>query len=180
LTKQECVDGDPCDDDGVADGQCTFLLSACVNVPDPRLTNRQGNPLCPTSNVAFVDVKGLPNELTAAFVALGGHTGGQCANQGDKKGQVCQQDSDCDTAGGSGDGNCRGQFVVFTEPLTEHDCTDPPTPVEVQLKTTPTGQPGKTLVFLKAAASSAPNAQGKSAKDKDRLQLFCLPASASE
>ncbi|MFN8545953.1 MAG: hypothetical protein U0807_17355 [Candidatus Binatia bacterium] len=49
---QTCVDGDPlCDADGVNDGVCTFHLTSCLHVTDPRL------PDCRILSVTSVDLK---------------------------------------------------------------------------------------------------------------------------
>jgi hypothetical protein len=53
--KRTCLDGDPlCDADGQANGECTLLLRACVNVEDPRLRQNGGSPLCVPSEIEAV------------------------------------------------------------------------------------------------------------------------------
>jgi hypothetical protein len=43
-----CVDGAPCDADGVVDGGCTYPLGLCLNVPDP------AQPSCTPTGIASV------------------------------------------------------------------------------------------------------------------------------
>ena len=57
---QTCIDGDPaCDQDGVTDGVCTFHVSACLNVTDPRL------PKCVAESIDFAKVR-RPSPLRPA------------------------------------------------------------------------------------------------------------------
>jgi hypothetical protein len=176
LPKQSCMDGASCDGDGLENGSCTFHVSACLNVPDSRLQDRQGNLLCTMSDVAFIASKNLPDDLQTRLASLGGQVGGRCTNRGDKKGNFCQQNSDCDTTVGSGDGKCKGEFVVFTNPLTAQACTATAAPVVVPLKVTRTGQLKKASESVSATAFSAPQgAREQREKDADSLQMICLP-----
>lgn len=51
-TTQSCVDGDPrCDGDGANDGVCSFQVSACVHIADPRL------PDCRVLAISSVDLR---------------------------------------------------------------------------------------------------------------------------
>ena len=73
-----CTDGDPtCDADGTVDGICTFTVSACVNVTDPRLQDKSGNVVCTATDVATVTLKSpKPDnshpDKAAAAIALRG------------------------------------------------------------------------------------------------------------
>jgi photosystem II stability/assembly factor-like uncharacterized protein len=68
-----CTDGDPvCDLDGAVNGSCTFAVSACVNVTDPRLINRTGAVACTASDVASVSVNNpKPDNADLAKAAAG-------------------------------------------------------------------------------------------------------------
>ena len=64
---EACVDGAPCDGDGVADGGCSFALGLCWNVSDPRL------PDCTPGSVASLELlsaKPESAELTALVAAM--------------------------------------------------------------------------------------------------------------
>ena len=77
--------------------------------------------------------------LENALTALGGTVDGLCTNRGPHKGQLCTANSNCDSTTGSGDGVCKGRFVVFAPPLnTDNSCTAF-APIQVPLKQTTTG-----------------------------------------
>jgi cysteine-rich repeat protein len=68
-----CTDGDPaCDLDGAVNGSCTFAVSACVNVTDPRLIDKTGTVMCAASDVASVSVNNpKPDNADAVKAAAG-------------------------------------------------------------------------------------------------------------
>lgn len=176
LNKQSCSDGAACDADGAANGNCTFQVSACLNIPDDRLTDRQGAPACLLSDVALIDPVDIPDPLITKLTNLGGQERGLCANRGIKKGNLCQQDSECDTEPGKGNGKCKGKFVAFSPSLTAQICTPSPVSIDVPLKTTPRGALKKGAVTLKTNTLSSPQGERlQRVKDSDSLQLICLP-----
>ncbi len=60
-----CVDGAPCDADGVVDGGCTYPLGLCFNVTDPRL------PDCTPTGIASVTLmRDIPEGSGAESVVL--------------------------------------------------------------------------------------------------------------
>jgi cysteine-rich repeat protein len=60
LRTQSCIDGDPaCDDDGQADGNCTFDVEVCADEIDARL------PKCNPIQIASISIV-KPNPLTAS------------------------------------------------------------------------------------------------------------------
>lgn len=166
LKKQSCTDGAACDADGAVDGTCTFQVSACLNVPDARLTDSQGAPACQPTDVAQIDVVNIPDPLplVTQLTNLGGQVRVFCTNRGAKKGNLCQRDADCDTTPGKSDGKCKGVFSAFTSPLVDQTCTLLPVSIDV---------PQGAAITLKTNTLSSPQNQRK--KDTDSLQLICLP-----
>jgi hypothetical protein len=169
--KQSCMDGDPSCDFDTVEGKCTFHMATCLNVDDPRLVDKQGQPLCTPSDIAKVDVT-KADPLQGPLVALGGQAGGQCTNKG-KKGESCQENADCDTA--PGNGKCQGEFVFFDPPLDTERCTEEVS-VVVPLKVTAKGALKQATLTLKTkATTSLPAGEKKALTDTDSVQLSCLP-----
>lgn len=176
LNKQSCTDGAACDADGAEDGKCAFQVSTCLNVPDTRLTDRQGAPACLLSDIALIDPMDIPDPLITELTNLGGQVRGLCTNRGTKKGNLCRQDSECDTEPGKGNGKCKGEFVAFTPSLTAQTCTPSPVSIDVPLKITSRGVLKKGAITLKTNTLSSPQGERRQrAKDLDSLQLICLP-----
>ena len=129
--KQVCHDGDPtCDAGPALDGVCTFRLSMCFNVSDPRFPCIQPHS---AETLKFrvprflhpgdgFDAENI-SAITAAVRGIGAKVNGVCDNLA-KKGQTCDLASDCDASTGSGDGVCRAKTMVFAPPLVTSDtCT---------------------------------------------------------
>ncbi|MBI3786012.1 MAG: hypothetical protein HY270_21690 [Deltaproteobacteria bacterium] len=75
-SKRTCTDGDPtCDADGTADDTCTFSVRACINVTDPRLQDKNSNPLCTPSDIAAFTLKSpKPTDSDKATATQALHT----------------------------------------------------------------------------------------------------------
>lgn len=173
--KQSCVDGDAtCDTDEIP-GQCTFLVTACLNVDDDRLVDRKDVRICFPSDVAEVDVE-KARGIEAAFVALGGDAAGLCSKG--RKGALCDTNTDCETAPGAGDGKCKGRSVFYTPPVTNQICTEP-VPIIVSLKQTPRGFKKASAALQMEAVTSVPVGAKKGLADPDSLSLTCLPRTDS-
>jgi hypothetical protein len=170
--KQSCMDGDPSCDFDSTPGQCTFRVAACLNVEDSRLVDKHGQLACTPRDVAKADVTNA-DPLQEPLVALGGQAGGQCTKG--KKGESCQENADCDTVLGSGNGKCQGAFVVFDPPVDTQSCTELVS-VVVPLKVLAKGGFKKATLTLKTTATtSLPEGEKKALTDTDSVQLSCLP-----
>ncbi len=168
-----CADDDPrCDFGPAGDHACTFRLSLCFNMTQPPT-------LCAPTDVARVRV--LPQSETTtdpvrianrkalrdAVVGLGGR--GLCTN-GAKTGQSCQQDSDCDTQPGSGDGQCDLSGIYFSPPLSATNTCTTLTDVKVPLRPKASGgfARGTQRIQISTSPSAAPRVVGS-------FTLACRP-----
>lgn len=173
--KQSCVDGDPtCDADEIS-GQCTFLVTSCLNVDDDRLVDRKDVRICFPSDVVEVDVE-KARSLEPAFVALGGDAAGLCSKG--RKGALCDTNTDCETAPGAGDGKCKGRSVFFMPPVASETCTEAAR-IVVPLKQTPRGFKKASTALQTEAVTSVPVGEKKGVADPDGLSLTCLPRTDS-
>jgi uncharacterized delta-60 repeat protein len=175
-----CTDDDPsCDfGAGTGDNACTFHVAVCLNVADSRSS-------CTPTDVGQVQLLS-PNEakpkdaaetanrdaLENALAGIGGAVRGRCVNRGRHKGQLCAVNSDCDSTSGSGNGVCKGRFVVFTPPLGMDNTCTAFAPIQVPLRQTTAGlrAAGGTLK-VKATDPSATR------KGQNWLTLTCKPHS---
>jgi len=148
------------------DTPCTFYVAMCFNVDDDRL------PACTPTDVARVQIlspsaipatkTNLANRaaLEGAVTNLGASVGGLCRNRA-RQGQLCSANADCDSTPGSGNGICRGDFLVFSPPLASHNvCTSFAT-ITVPLHS------------LKRLSLKAVRSEGGT--DTDWLTLVCHP-----
>ena len=124
------------------DKACTFHIAMCFNV--------NASPgACTGTDVEHVTVmQPGPKPANAAdaqnrtamedaLVELGGTVQGICKSPRAKRGQFCQQNSDCDSAPGRGDGVCN-RVVKFGHLTTANSCT-PFADITVPLRQTATG-----------------------------------------
>ena len=173
----ECTDGDPACDFSPNDRVCTFHLSLCLNVNDPRFA-------CVKSN-QIEQVKVMTPKLhshgrladanraavAAALRGLGGQDGGRCGNHGARYQHLCVTDADCDTAPGSHNGVCGVDSVIFAPPLTAQDGCTPFFEFKVPLHPASSGFK-KTTVRLRVR-SIQPKGMGH--HDGDVLMFVCKP-----
>jgi photosystem II stability/assembly factor-like uncharacterized protein len=122
-----CTDDDPACDFGTTTGACTFHIAMCFNV--------NASPgVCTGTDVEHVTVMRPgpkpPNAADALnrtamedrLVELGGTVQGICKSPRAKRGQFCQQNSECDSAPGKGNGVCR-RVVEFGHLTAANSCT---------------------------------------------------------
>jgi len=103
------------------------------------------------------------------LVELGGTVQGTCKSPRAKRGQFCQQNSECDSAPGKGNGVCK-RVVKFGHLSTVNACT-PFADITVALRQSH----GRLRAATKTLRLSVtPNSSG-SAKDSDALTLVCRP-----
>jgi hypothetical protein len=172
-----CADDDAACDFGAATGDnaCTFHVAACVNVADSRsqcaptdvakVQLRSPNEAKPKDAVAAANRDALENVLAG----LGGAVRSRCTNRGPRKGQLCITNADCDSAAGSGNGLCKGRFVVFAQPFSAGNACTAFAPIQVPLRQTTKGlKAASTRLRVKAVPSS-----GK--KENNSLKLTCKP-----
>jgi hypothetical protein len=170
-----CTDDDPaCDFGSTADKVCTFHIAMCFNV--------NASPgACTGTDIEHVTVmQPGPKPANAAdalnrtamedaLVELGGTAQGICKSPRAKRGQFCQQNSDCDSAPRTGDGVCN-RVVKFGHLAGANSCT-PFADITVPLR-----QRGGRLGAARRTIrlSTTPYALG-SRSDVDALTLVCRP-----
>jgi len=172
-----CTDDNPLCDFGATTGDntCTFHVALCLNVADTRLR-------CAPTDVAQVQLvspneakpKGAPatanrDALESALMSIGGTVGGLCANRGPHKGQFCTVNSNCDSTPGSGDGVCKGRFVVFAPPLTTDNSCTVLAPIQVPLRQTTRGFETARATLIVTAIP------GAGRREINELTLICKP-----
>ncbi len=174
----ECTDDDPSCDFGAepGDGACTFRVTLCLNVSERRF-------MCDASDVASVTFKrdattdGIREPIALALAELGAIPLSECRNRNRRFRTVCSHDTECDTAPGSGDGDCRDMHMVFQPPLATPDaCTDEVL-IRVPLRAGRSGmRNGRATVTLSFMPADHP-VGGQRAADTDALRLTCRPGS---
>ena len=169
-----CTDDDPACDFGTTTGACTFHIAMCFNV--------NASPgACTGTDVEHVTVTqpgpkpanaaGALNRtaMDDALVELGGTVQGTCKSPRAKRGQFCQQNSDCDSAPGKGNGVCK-RVVKFGHLSTVNACT-PFADIAVPLRQSH----GRLRAATKTLRLSVTPNSSRSAKDSDALTLVCRP-----
>jgi hypothetical protein len=170
-----CTDGDPaCDFGATGDQACTFHIAMCFNVN----ASPGGCTGTDVERVSVIQPRPKPANPTDvqnrkamedALVQLGGTVQGICKSPRAKRGQFCQQNSECDSAPGSGDGVC-SRVVKFGRLSTANACT-PFADITVPLRQS-RGRLGSARKTIRL--STRPYARG-TASDADALMLVCQP-----
>jgi subtilisin family serine protease len=184
-----CVDGAPCDRDGIADGACTFDVGICFSVSDSRLLDSSGQPAC--QPVELSRLKWLPDAkhrrrrqpaanvanttmmLTAVGALSGARSTGVCVSGA--RGLSCSTSGDCDSAAGMNDGDCALDEISLSGAVGPSERCTAIQALHVPLRQRRSG-PRSGTQTLKAVTFAAPTGTRAPLKDPDTLRLVCLPA----
>jgi hypothetical protein len=149
-----CTDGDPaCDLDGAVNGSCTFAVSACVNVTDPRLTDRTGTVMCTASDVASVSINNpKPDNDDGAKAAVGTALRDLFAGLA------------ASTVGGG-----RQEVVSYSTPVATADLCSGATVVVPR-----NGKKSRSLALSFTARTTPPAGKPTGRADTDTLTLKCV------
>ncbi|MBI3784718.1 MAG: fibronectin type III domain-containing protein [Deltaproteobacteria bacterium] len=168
----DCTDDDPGCDVGATtgDGACTFQVSLCLNRTDPRLLCtptdvRSVNLIQPGTKPRDATQAANRSALESAMTDLGGQVQGWCTNAGPSHQHSCSSNAQCDSAPGSGDGQCR-RNVVFTPALATPNICSAPIAIRVPLRGP---HFTKGVQHLRLAARRSDQAPA----DRDSLTLIC-------
>lgn len=182
-----CVDGAPCDRDGIRDGACRFDVAVCFGVSDSRLVTKKGSPACDASQLAQFNLLkpaiqrgGNPLDTAAAVAMLAGvsalgaaESDGTCVAGVKRLG--CHSDADCDSALGAGDGLCGLRATSLAGIVGGSERCTALQSVTVPLRQRNSHFRPATRKF-KIATSGPASGRRRVPKDVDTLRLVCQPA----
>ncbi len=182
-TTATCTDGAPCDQDGQADGACTFNVGLCFAVGMPATGTPIAPQICqpeelnqfrmPAVAQPGQDLTGTADAsaLVNAVAALSSTAGSGTCVAG-LFGAACAQNTDCDSMPNIGDGVCALQQASLTNVAGEQ-CTATQT-VRVPLRQTHRGWRSSSRRFRSSTTGLSAGSPRKRT-DTDSLRLVCLP-----
>jgi len=184
-----CTDGAGCDQDGRADGVCTFAVGLCFDVTDARLVDGAGNLLCAPAELARfqlmspvvgrrtgeTDVANAAAVVNAVAALAALPAAGSCV--AGVPGLNCRADVDCDSAPATGDGRCALRVVALAGVIGGSERCTALQQIRVPVKRSATVARAGRLT-LRVAATAQPRAGAiRPLKDTDSLRLICRPPS---
>ena len=183
-----CTDGAACDQDGKADGVCTFAVGLCFSVTEPASQSASGSQLCDPGDLTRFqllapsaggrhDATDFANAvaLVTSVAALGAVAAeGTCV--AGTRGVACGGDADCDSLPGSSDGVCALRETSLAGVVGGSERCTALQVLRVPLNLRRSRYHRARRAF-KIATFSAVNGRRRPLKDTDSLRLICQPAS---